>query len=74
MKSMFGNSYIPDAKVLRPFRAEVSWLCHFIPLHGMLAYYTPSGLTHHSPERALYTSEAASPLANNSEAVLPLRN
>lgn len=42
MRSMFGIRYIVDAKLSRPFRAEVSWLCHF------LEYFSPAvqlGLT-----------------------------
>lgn len=37
MKSMFGVSYIALSGLL------ISWLYHFIPLHGMLMNYTPSG-------------------------------
>ena len=60
-RSMFGISLSPDDDKLCPFRAYVSWLRHFIPLHGMLAYYAPSGLTLHSPERALYLNDGSSP-------------
>lgn len=63
MKSMFGIRYKPDAEILRPFRAEVSWLCHSIGLHPNFRYNAPSGLSHLSPERAEYNSEAVSPLA-----------
>ncbi|MBK6889176.1 MAG: hypothetical protein IPI59_12355 [Sphingobacteriales bacterium] len=69
---MFGISYKPDVDVLRPFRALVSWLCHSIGLRPNLTYYAPLGLSYHSPERALYNSEAVSPLAKNNEAVSPL--
>lgn len=31
--------------ISRPFRALVTWLRHFIPLHGMLLYYALSGLS-----------------------------
>ena len=65
MKGMFGIRYIVDAKLSRPFRAEVSWLRHFIGLHPMLRYVALSGLFGNSPERAVYTSEAVSPLANS---------
>ena len=44
MRSMFGNRYKPDTVILRPFRAWVSWLCHFIGLHPMLRYTALSGL------------------------------
>jgi len=69
MRSMFGIRYKPDAEILRPFRAWVSWLCHFIGLHPMLMYYTPLGLFRFSPERARYTGEVVTPLVNNGEAV-----
>ncbi len=73
MRSMFGNRYKPDTVILRPFRAWVSWLCHFIGLHPMLRYNTLSGLHLYSPERAKYVSEAVSPPAINIiGAVLPL--
>lgn len=73
MRSMFGNRYKPDTMTLHPFRAWVSWLCHFIGLHPMLRYTALSGLHLYSPERAKCTSEAATPLAINiSGAVLPL--
>ena len=58
MRSMFGNRYKPDTVILRPFRAWVSWLCHFIGLHPMLRYTALSGLHLYSPERAKYVSEA----------------
>jgi hypothetical protein len=45
---------------LRPFRAYVSWLCHSIGLHPTLMYGTPSGLTIHSPEGALYLNDGCS--------------
>ncbi len=75
-RNMFGNSpererYINDGyslsfmnrmeEILRPFRAYLSWLCHFIPLHGMLMYETLSGLCGDSPERALYFNDGCSP-------------
>jgi len=70
---MFGiRLSLEAADTLRPFRAYVSWLCHFIPLHGMLTYYTPSGLYSFSPERATYISEAVTPLAIIRKAVSPL--
>ena len=73
MRSMFGNRYKPDTVILRPFRAWVSWLCHFIGLHPMLRYTALSGLHLYSPERAKYVSEAVSPLAEyNSEAATHL--
>lgn len=73
MRSMFGNRYKPDAVILRPLRAWVSWLCHFIGLHPMLRYTALSGLHLYSPERAKYVSEAVSPLAINiGEAATPL--
>ena len=73
MRSMFGNRYKPDTVILRPFRAWVSWLCHFIGLHPMLRYTALSGLHLYSPEMAKYVSEAVSPLAEyNSEAATPL--
>ena len=73
MRSMFGNRYKPDTVILRPFRAWVTWLCHFIGLHPMLRYTALSGLHLYSPERAKYVSEAVSPLAEyNSEAATPL--
>jgi hypothetical protein len=65
MRSMFGIRYKPDAEILRPFRAWVSWLCHFIGLHPMLMYYTPSGLilqrALRSPEGAAYANDGHSP-------------
>jgi hypothetical protein len=60
MRSMFGIRVSPDADMLSPFRAYVSWLCHLIGLHPILMYYTPSGLTPHSPERALYLNDCHS--------------
>jgi len=70
---MFGIRYKPDAEILRPFRAEVSWLCHSIGLHPNFRYNAPSGLSHLSPERAEYNSEGVSPLAEyDSEAATPL--
>ena len=66
MRSMFGNRISPDADRLRPFRARVSWLCHFIELRSMLGYYTLSGqILVTSPERETSLSEAVTPLANN---------
>jgi hypothetical protein len=59
-RSMFGIRVSTDADILRPFRAYVSWLCHLIGLHPILMYYTPSGLTLHSPERALYLNDCHS--------------
>jgi len=51
--------------ILRPFRASVSWLCHFIPLYGMLVYSALSGLSHQrnslSPEGAIYANDGHSP-------------
>lgn len=73
MRTMFGIRYKPDAEILRPFRAWVSWLCHSIGMHPILRYNAPSGLSPHSPERAKYVSEAVLPLAEyDSEAVTPL--
>ena len=88
MRNMFGISpkgvldindgYSPSFKkmiveILRPFRAWVLWLCHSIGLHPILEYYAPSGLSPHSPERAAYNSEVATPLAAyNSEVATPL--
>ena len=73
MRSMFGNRISPDADRLRPFRARVSWLCHFIGRCPMLTYNALSGLLHNSPERAKHISEAVTPLAiNMSEALAPL--
>lgn len=60
-RSMFGNSITPDVDRLRPFRAYVSWLCHSIGLHPIFMYSTPSGLTLHSPEGALYPNDGCSP-------------
>ena len=56
-RSMFGISLSPDADILRPFRAYVSWLCHLIGLHPILMYDTPSGPTLHSPESSTYTND-----------------
>lgn len=61
MRSMFGISLSHDADRLRPFRANVSWPFCRIGLHPILLYYTPSGLTQHSPERALYASDGFRP-------------
>lgn len=72
MRSMFGIRILPDADRYRPFRARVSWLCHFIGIHPMLRYTALSGLLWRSPERAVYVSEAVTPLAYISEAVTPL--
>lgn len=50
------------AFTISPFQGLVSWRCHFIPLHGMLADYALSGLFGLlSPEGATYTNEAVSP-------------
>lgn len=60
-RSMFGIRYKPDAEILRPFRAWVSWLCHSIGLHPILEYYAPSWFPLYSPERASYTNDGYSP-------------
>ena len=60
-RSMFGIRYKPDAEILCPFRARVSWLCHFIGLHPMLRY---AALTEHfinSLKGARYTNDGYSP-------------
>jgi len=48
---------------LRPFRAGVSWLCHFIGRCPMVVYTAPSGPQLISPEKVIYNSEVVSPLA-----------
>jgi len=58
---MFGIRYIPDAEILRPFRALVLWLCHFIGLHPMLKYAALSGHFINSPKGARYTNDGYSP-------------
>ena len=85
MRSMFGIRYFALSGL------GISWHCHFIGLHPMLMYYTPSGQALISPEGvyypndgcgpsdkassitspqgAIYTSEAVTPLANKKEAI-----
>jgi hypothetical protein len=59
MRSTFGINDVAPAGLL------VSWRCHFIGLHTMLAYYALSGHTlgqfHYNPAR--YVSEVVKSLA-----------
>jgi hypothetical protein len=54
MRSMFGISYFAPSGLL------ISWLCHFIPLHGMLRYAALSGLSDYSPEGVIYANDGYS--------------
>lgn len=60
-RSMFGIRYKPDAEILCPFRARVSWLCHFIGLHPMLRYAALTGHFINSLKGARYTNDGYSP-------------
>jgi hypothetical protein len=63
---------------IAPFQGLVTWRYYLIPLYGMFMYEALSGSTLHSPERASYNSEGATPLATwasyNSEGATPLAN
>lgn len=62
---MFGIRYFALSGLLIP------WFCHYIGLHPMLRYAAPSGLPLYSPEKAIYNSEAVTPLAINMNDVIP---
>jgi hypothetical protein len=64
MRSMFGIRYNALSGLW------ICWLCHFIGPHPMLRYTALSGLHLISPERAIYNSEAESPLASEWESPL----
>ncbi len=52
MKDMCGNKTAILGEVLRPFRACILWLLHFIGLCPMLGYETLSGFYRPSPTEA----------------------